>query len=223
MRSLLIFYGIFATIGSICFLISAFTFYSTIEKRSSWVSDKGSISGFHGSSPIIKFSYYGEEREFESSYSSSGMQTGDEIEIFYPPGHPEEAEVKSFFTEWFIPLFLLLFALVFGAVGFIGGSKQWRRFNAKRDLFVYGKGRKSSLPITDIIKDTSFSVNGRNPYVIICQYHDKVGNQIHEFKSDHIWYNPTEVLGQRKELDVYIDPNDLTYYYLDITFLPKKL
>jgi hypothetical protein len=221
MRSLLIFFGVFAAIGSICFIVTVVTFYSTIKRSGSWVEAKGTISGFTDS-PIVTFDYYGQEQQFRSAFSSSDMRVGDEVTVHFPPDQPQEAEIKSFFTQWFLPMFFSIFALVFGGIGFIGGAKQLRRFNAKRDLFTYGKGRKTTLPVTDIILDTSFKVNGRSPYRIMCQYHDAVSNTVYEFKSDHIWYNPSELLKDRKEIDIYVDPNDLTYYYMDTSFLPKK-
>ena len=221
MRPLLIFYGVFAGVGSICFLIMCFTLYSTVQKNSSWVEAKGEITGF-SDSPVVTFDYYGQPVQFRSSFSSSDMQVGDEVTVYFPPDKPEEAEIKSFFTQWFVPLFLSVFVLVFGGIGFIGGAKQLKRLNAKRDLFTYGKGRKTSLPVNQVIIDSSFKVNGRSPYVIVCQFHDAVSNKMYEFKSDYIWYNPEDFLKDRTGIDIYVDPNNLTYYYMDTSFLPKK-
>lgn len=194
-----------------------------MQKNNNWNEASGLITSFGGSgNPIITFDYYGTKTEFYSSYSSSDMRIGDEVVVYFPPDHPEEAEIKGFFNQWFLPLFFSLFALVFGGIGFIGLSKQLKRLNAKRDLFTYGKGRKTSLPITDILVDSSFKVNGRSPYVIICQLNDPISNKVYEYKSYYIWYNPSELLKDRKEIDTYIDPNKLSSYYMDISFLPKK-
>ncbi|MBX2946994.1 MAG: hypothetical protein KF725_14260 [Cyclobacteriaceae bacterium] len=127
MRPLLIFFGIFAFIGTICLFAGVYVLFNTLEKNSSWV-----------------------------------------------------------------------------------------------EIFTNGRGRKTLVPIADIIVDGSFKVNGRSPYVIVCQYQDVVSNKVYEFKSDYIWYNPAKLLEDKKEMDVYVDPNDLTRYYLDTSFLPKK-
>jgi len=223
MKSMVVFFGVFAAVGSICLLICLYTLNSSIQKNNSWVEAKGAITGFAGSGyPTITFDYYGQPMEFHSSYTSSDMREGDEVVVYFPPDHPEEAEIKGFFNQWFIPLFLSLFALVFGGIGFYGLSKQIKRMNAKRDLFTHGKGRKTPLPISEIVVDSSFKVNGRNPYVIVCQLHDPVSNKMYEFRSDYTWYNPTELLSERKDIDTYVDPNNLANYYMDISFLPKK-
>jgi hypothetical protein len=221
MRSLLFFYGIFATIGSLAAGVMLVTLYVTMQKISAWEESTGVITDFSGN-PIIQFDYYGESYEFTSSFSSSDMQQGDEVTVHLPPGKPENAEVKNFFTLWFFPLFSSVFALVFGGIGFYGVAGQLKRVRAKRDLFTYGRGRKTSLPVTSVIHDSSFKVNGRSPYVILCQYHDAVSNKMFEFKSDHIWYDPAPLLKDRNEIDIYVDPNDLKRYYMDTSFLPAK-
>ncbi|MBX2968162.1 MAG: DUF3592 domain-containing protein [Cyclobacteriaceae bacterium] len=221
MRPLLIFYSVFAAIGGICLLICLITAYNSFMQNLTWEEAPGTITGL-SDYPAITFEYYGQPMEFYSLFSSSNMSVGDVVTVHYPPGKPEEAEIKSFFSQWFVPLFLSVFVLSFGGVGFYGLSKQLKLIRAKRDLFTYGKGRKTSLPVTDIIHDTSFKVNGRSPFVIVCQYHDAVSNKLYEFKSDHIWYDPAVLLKSREGVDIYIDPNDLTRYYMDTSFLPKK-
>lgn len=221
MKSLTVFYGIFAFIGGVCLLICLYTGYRATLKALTWEEAPATISDLSGST-IIDFEYYGQPLQFHSSYSSSDMQVGDAITVHYPPNKPEDAEIKDFFTQWFAPLFLSVFVLTFGGIGFYGLSKQLKRIKAKRELFTYGKGRKTSLPVTDVIYDASFKVNGRSPFVIVCQYHDAVSNKLYEFKSDHIGYDPAEFLKSREGIDIYIDPNDLTRYYMDTSFLPKK-
>jgi hypothetical protein len=85
-----------------------------------------------------------------------------------------------------------------------------------------GKGRKVSMPIGEVTQNFSLKVNGRSPYLIIGQWLDKTTNTVYQFKSESIWYNPTPYLEGKKEVDVYIDPNDLKRYYVDISFLPKR-
>jgi hypothetical protein len=221
MRPLLIFYGVFAAVGGICLIIGLIFSYNTMTRNLTWEEAPGTISSF-SDYPIVTFDYYGQPMEFYSSFSSSDMQVGDAVTVHYPPDKPEEAEIKSFFTQWFVPLFLSVFVVTFGGIGFYGLSKQLKQIRAKRELFTYGKGRKTSLPVTDVIYDSSFKVNGRSPFVIVCQYHDAVSNKLYEFKSEHIWYDPSEFLKSREGIDIYIDPNDLTRYYMDTSFLPKK-
>jgi len=63
---------------------------------------------------------------------------------------------------------------------------------------------------------------GKHPYVIRCKWMQNSTNKVYYFKSKFIRFNPTTYLGERKQYDVYIDPNDPNKYYMDISFLPKK-
>lgn len=222
MKPILIFYGVFAAIGTIAGLISFVLLYSSLEKVMSWEESKGKVSMLNGV-PAITFDYYGQSRQLELNTDDISVEDGDELTVIFPPDHPDQAEVKNFINLWLPPLFPAFFALVFGAIGYTGGLKQVRRWQAKRDLFTYGKGRKTSLPVSQVVLDKSFKVNGRSPYVIICEYHDSASNKQYEFKSDHIWFDPVQWIDDKKMIDIYIDPNDLNRYYLDTSFLPTEV
>ena len=221
MRPILIFFGVFAAIGTIAGLISFVLLYSSLEKVMSWEESKGKVSMFNGI-PSITFDYFGQLRQLELNTVDVSVEEGEELAVIFPPDHPEQAEVKNFVNLWLPPLFPAFFALVFGAIGYTGGLKQVRRWQAKRDLFTFGKGRKTSLPVNKIVKDTSFKVNGRSPFVIVCQYDDQASNKQYEFKSDHIWFDPGKWVNEKKMMDIYIDPNDMNRYYLDTSFLPDE-
>ncbi len=224
MRSLMIFFGIFASIGAICLLVALFFTYKTVTKISSWQEAPATLVGFdrNSNNPTVEFSYNNQKIQFHSTFSSSDMETGQTLQVHFPPGEPEGAEIKNFFMLWFLPLFLGIFALTFGGVGFFGLSRQMKKLGAKRELFDNQKGKKLSLPISDITQDTSFKVNGRSPYIVITQWVNPLTNVMHEFKSDYVWYHPGTLLGNQKQMDVYIDENDPKRYYMDTTFLPKK-
>jgi len=150
------------------------------------------------------------------------MISGQEIKVHFPSGEPDKAEIKSFFTSWFVPIFLGVFGLIFGTIGFIGLRVVSKPNRMREELVVLGRGRKVSMPIGEVAQNFSLKVNGRSPYLIIGQWLDKTTNTIYQFKSESIWYNPTPYMEGKKEVDVYIDPNDVKKYYVDISFLPKK-
>lgn len=223
MRSLSIFFGIFAGVGTICFILSGYFAFSTYQKLSSWEETPAKISSFRGDYPVVTFSYQGRETEFKASFTSSDMEAGQEITVHFPPGEPDKAEIKSFFSLWFLPLFLSIFWIVFGGIGFIGLVRQLDKMKMKRELFDEKRGKRVLVPISEVTQDFSYKVNGRSPFIIVCQYHDSASNTVYQFKSDYIWYNPSPFLETRKELDVYLDPQDLKRYFVDTGFLPKKV
>ena len=223
MRSLFFFFGIFAFVGTIALVLTLWFGYRSVVKASSWESAPATLTGFvGGGNPVIEFSYQDQKRNFTSSFTSTDMVVGETMEVHFPQGKPEEAEIKNFFNLWFLPLFFSIFALTFGGVGFFGVSKQWKRMGAKRELFDEQKGKRLSLPISEVTQDFSYKVNGRSPFIIVSQWINPLTQEVHEFKSDYFWYNPATLLENHKQVEVWVDENDPTRYYMDTSFLPKK-
>lgn len=222
MKNPIFFYGIFALIGLPCFILALYFTYSTVRDSATYEQAQGTITDFNGSSyPNVSFTYQGQTYSFHSNYQSSDMQAGDEVTVSFPPGNPNDASIKDFFTDWFLPLFLGLFGLVFGGVGGGGIYFQLKKSNLKKELFDEARGKKIAADLTGAGLDMSYRVNGRSPYVISAQWLDVSTNHMYLFNSDYIWFDPTSMIEGRKKIDVYIDENDPKRYYVDISFLPQ--
>jgi len=217
-------FSIFALVGTVCFLIWFYFTYRSVQKVMRWEEAPATITQLNTNGyPTISFDYNGKPHEFRESFSSSDMFNGQAVKVHFPSGDPDKAELKSFFSLWFVTLILGIFWVVFGGIGVIGLMLLRRRDQLKQELFIMGRGRKITIPVGEVVHDYSLKVNGRSPYVIVGQWHDKTSNTLHQYKSEYIWYNPAQFLESKKEIDVYIDPNDMKRYYLDISFLPKKV
>ena len=224
MNPLRFLFGIFSFVGLVSLIIWFPATFRAADKMMNWEKANATIVSVDPSGyPTISFRYNGTPYQFDSYNRGDNMQPGRELIIHFPPNEPKKAEIKSFFDDWFMSIFVGIFALVFGGVGLIGFSVILRKRKLKLELFDMGRGKRLTLPILEVGPDYSFRVNGRHPYVISTQFHDKTLNILHAYKSDYIWYDPSEQLAKRKDVDVYVDPNDFRRYYVDITFLPKKL
>lgn len=62
--------------------------------------------------------------------------------------------------------------------------------------------------------DTSLTVMGRHPYVILCAYHDVSNNVTYHFKSEGLWTNPDEVFPIGSSIEVMVDVNNYKNYYV---------
>jgi hypothetical protein len=223
MRPQIILFGIFALVGAACFLPWLYFTYSSAVKSLNWEEAPATIKTLKPSGyPDITFEYNGRSYEVHENYSSTDMFEGQQVSVYFPTGQPEKAELKSFFTSWFLTLLLGIFWIVFGCIGGIGLWVSTKPLRMRNELIVMGRGRKVSAPIGEVTKDYSFNVNGRSPYIILAHWHDKPSNTVYQFKSEHIWFNPENYLSEKKEIDVFIDPTDFKRYYVDISFLPKK-
>lgn len=73
----------------------------------------------------------------------------------------------------------------------------------------------------ETIINTSYSINRRHPYKIICEWINPVDNEEYMFKSRNIWINPEDIIEERniKQFPVYIDKNNKKKYVVDIDIL----
>lgn len=222
MNPLRVFFGIFSIVGLICLAITVPLTYRSIMKSRNWEVTTGTITSLSSDGfPTITFNYKGKTYSFRDNERGQNVTTGLEVDVHFPKDKPELGEPKSFIDDWLAPLLLGMFALIFGGIGLGGFAGMLRRSHIKQELVDMGKGRKIKCPAT-VSLDTSFTVNGRHPYVIIAQQLDKIGSQLREFKSEHIWFDPTGLVEQKRTVDVFVDPEDPTRYWVDISFLPKK-
>lgn len=80
-----------------------------------------------------------------------------------------------------------------------------------------------SATVEAVDYDTSLTVNGKNPYQIICSYVDESTGKRYTFKSDSVWENINEVLNPGDLVRVYVQPNDYNQYHVDVETLLSKV
>ena len=170
--------------------------------------------------PIVQFiDDAGNDATFIASYSSSGPQKGDIVNVMYESGKPEMAKLSdSFMDLWGVSLITGIFALLFCTIGFstyFYSNKDKR--NAKRAQF-YTRIIKAKVNGSFIKR--SFKVNGRSPYYIEAQWLDLRSNEMHIFNSEYIWYDPTNYLPE--EVTIKTDRDNIKKYWMDVSFLPKR-
>jgi hypothetical protein len=70
-------------------------------------------------------------------------------------------------------------------------------------------------------RDTRYSRKGRHPYQVVTQWTNPDTGEIHVFRSEHLWYEPTEHIRKDRKITVYIERGNPAKYYMDLGFLPK--
>ncbi|MEJ0056252.1 MAG: DUF3592 domain-containing protein [Bacteroidota bacterium] len=219
MRSQFFFFGIFAAIGVPCFLLAAYFTFSSVQKIITRETAEGVINGYDDTSyPLVNFDYQGKSYSFGSSYKGDDIHEGDAVTIIFPPNEPQHAEIDSFFSMWFLPVFLSIFGVCFGGVGVYGITREIKKRNAKNELFIQQRGKKLSLPFI-LGRNMSYSVNKVHPYIIKSTWTDPISNIKYDFTSENLWQDPSPAVSEKKHMDVYIDESDPRRYYMDVTFL----
>ena len=65
----------------------------------------------------------------------------------------------------------------------------------------------------------NYTLNGQNPYNIICKWNNYMTNQEQELISDFLWQNPEEFINKNNitKFKVYINLNNTKEYFIDIS------
>ncbi len=107
---------------------------------------------------------------------------------------------------------------IFFAIGAIAEFLRIRR--AKQIAELQQHGILLQAKYQSVERNTTLTVNGKNPYRIVCQWLDPNTNQIHLFYSENYWYDPTPYI-DREHFEVRVLPGNFKINYIDTSFLPK--
>ena len=77
--------------------------------------------------------------------------------------------------------------------------------------------------VTDIKYDTSFTVNGENPFVIYCNWKDEYKDITYRFKSKGIWSDPSFYFPVGGTIPVRVNPKDYSQYMVDVEAMEKRI
>lgn len=159
----------------------------------------------------VKFWYDGEEFEDRriSSYSSD-MYVGKEITLMYNPNYPDRLEVKG--TKYWLFATLCGMGLIFLVLGSVYPVIMLVKSVRKKNLLRNGMALNAT--VEGIRWDTSLTVMGRHPYMILCAYRDVSNNVTYHFKSEGLWTNPYEVFPIGSSIEVMVDVNNYKNYYV---------
>jgi Protein of unknown function (DUF3592) len=221
---------LFAGIGVLLLAVAAVTAFLTfrflagseradgtvIDLRESYDSQDDTTSYY----PVVRFeTAEGQPVRFESDVSTSD-DVGDTVEVFYDPDDPNDAKLAGFFNLWGL-------SLIFGALGAVftgvGGYLVYRTRTPSREdiewLRRHGRrvqGRSPRVVEGDLLVDE------QTPFRIVIDVHEPMRGPPRALKSEYLWFDPTPYLKGRETVDVYIDPEDLERYYVDVSFLPGQ-
>ncbi|MEM8603584.1 MAG: DUF3592 domain-containing protein, partial [Cyanobacteria bacterium P01_H01_bin.121] len=169
--------------------------------------------------PIVQFtSPSGEPIEFVSSVGSNPprYKPGQTVAILYNPENPQNARLDGFFALWGSSLILGGIGTSFTATG-IGlwvGERQQRR---KRE-YLQQFGTPIQTTLQSVGFDWSTKVNGRHPFQITSQWQDPKTSEIYIFRSQPIWFDPSDYI-KDQSIKVLIAPDNPKKYYVDLSFL----
>jgi hypothetical protein len=219
---------LFAGIGVLLLAVAAVTAFLTfrfvagseradgtvVDLRESYDSEDDTTSYY----PVVRFeTTEGRPVRFESDVSTSD-DVGDTVDVLYDPDDPNDAKLAGFFNLWFL-------SLIFGALGAVftgvGGYLAYRtRTPSREDIeWLRRHGRRVQGRSPRVVEG-GVVVNDQTPYRIEIDVHEPMRGPPRVLRSESVWFDPVAYLKDRETVDVYIDPEELERYYVDVSFLP---
>ncbi|MAK90113.1 MAG: hypothetical protein CMI13_02600 [Oleibacter sp.] len=216
----MLFACVYSSIGTYQFIQQSATTTGEVLKIDSYVATSDGSSHYMYR-PIVGFIANGQGYSFVSSMSSSSpaYSVGERVEVIYDPENPgRSGQIKGFFSQWIFSIISALMGITFSAVGL--GMTWYGIANRRKAEQLMREGQPVLAKIESIGHNTRFSFNGRNPYQITAQWQNPQTSQIHIFKSDNIWFDPSAYI-DGDDVPVLIDKNNPKRYHVDLSFLPK--
>lgn len=216
-----ILFSIFSIIGIILLVSSFFVFhsFSKFQKNAEKIQGKiVDIQDYYDSDRemhhrvYVTYSYNGNTYENVpiNSYSST-MYVGQEITLLCDLDNPQR--IMTDFALQIPGIILMAIGAVFALVGVIPLCVMAKK-NVNRKKLIAG-GNVIHATVDNIQLNTSYSVNGRHPYVVYCSYKDEYKDVTYLFKSENLWTDPHAVFSEGSYIDVFVDRNDYSKYYVN--------
>lgn len=219
----------FAAVGAIALGVALWFYVSTSSFVASAARSEGVVIDLERSrssdsttyKPVVRFTAGdGVERTFVTSWSSNppAYSRGETVQVLYPADQPDEARIEGFFSLWGGVLIAGGFGLVFFLVG--AGMIAYGLVSGNRKRNLQANGQLILADFKGVERNEGYSVNGRHPWRIMCQWQDPATSKVHVFASDNFWFDPADYVTQ-KQLNVRIDPKNPKRHWVDTGFLPE--
>ncbi|MBC8144587.1 MAG: DUF3592 domain-containing protein [bacterium] len=223
---------VFGGIG-LAMLVAAFAIYANTQSfADSATRADGVVIGLaqsqsHSSKsssyfPVIQYqTSSGETTTFQSNSGSSppAFEVGERVTVLYDPAQPADASIDSFWQLYALPAIFGIIGLVFFAVG--GGMFIAHMLNRRKREQLLASGRRITTQVQGVVLNTNVRINGRHPFCITSQWLNPDTGNVHVFRSDGVWFDPSSHI-QGGSIDVLIDPVNPKRYHVDTSFLPKE-
>lgn len=171
--------------------------------------------------PVVQFtSQNGQAIEFVSSIGSNppSYSKGQKVEVLYHPTDPQNAKISGFFPLWGSSVFLGGMGGVFFLIG--AGIILAGTLKSRKDEYLKKNGTPIETEYQSVELNTALSVNGRHPFRVLTQWQNPSTSELHIFKSNDMWFDPSSYI-KSKKITVFIEKGNPKKYYVDLSFLPE--
>jgi hypothetical protein len=171
--------------------------------------------------PLVRFmDGQGQAHTFQSAISSNppSYAVGEHVVVLNDPHGDGNPKIRSLFSLWGGAVIAGALGCVFLGMG--GGVWAYGEQQRKKEQHLLQQGQVIEADVQGVELNEAVSINGRNPYVLRCQWLNPQTREVHVFQSGNVWFDPTEHL-DRDKVRVYVEAGNLRNYLVDLSFLPK--
>ncbi|GAB4207913.1 MAG: hypothetical protein Fur006_66240 [Coleofasciculaceae cyanobacterium] len=175
--------------------------------------------------PIVQFtSQNGQTIEFQSSVGSHppSYSKGQKVEVLYQPTNPQDARISS--KDSSDSILSVIFTGIGGIFILIGtGVFLPGLLKGRKDKYLKKHGMPIETEYQRVQTDTWLTVTGRHSSRVVTQWQNPSTGELHIFKSDHLWSDPSSYIENEKitKITVFIEEGNPKKYYVDLSFLPN--
>lgn len=141
---------------------------------------------------------------------------GGKVKVYYMSSDPRNARTDV----WGYVVFKAALGVILLIAA--GGMTIMTQRKMRHAQSLRSRGRQLVTRVQEIELNKNLSIGGVNPYIIRSQWEDPSTGKTYFFKSDNLWFNPTDFVAGRT-VPVYMSSDDPEDYSMDLSFLPKDL
>ncbi len=214
--------GLIFTIIGIIIVSNIFNYENKIDTKGviKEISSYRNSNGNRNHDIYVSYNIDGKEYESRLNSYSSDFYEGKEIDIYYDKDDPNKIGVKS------LDLIFLIFPVIGLIFLVIGGTGILVKLNKKKlERKLKENGELIYANYIETVLNTAYTVNGRHPYNIICEWNNPEDDKKYILKSKNIWVNPENIVEEKniKTLPVYINLKNKKQYFIDIDSLTEDV
>ena len=195
------------------------TVVELVERRS--ISKRQTSQSIY--TPVVQFtSQNGQTIEFVGSSSYPPRYSeGQKVEVLYQPTNPQDARISG---EDSSDSTLSIFTGIGGVFILMGtGVFLPGLLKRRKDKYLKQHGMPIETEYQSVQTDTWLTVTGRHRSRVVTQWQNPSTGELHIFKSDHLWSDPSSYIENEKitKITVFIEEGNPKKYYVDLSFLPN--
>lgn len=167
---------------------------------------------------IVEYNAQGKMVEKDLQIYDTAIRPGNKMTIYYDKNEVEISYIKSQIVCCIMVIFISSIIFLSGLYFFV---VYYRKKKDKEYLLKNGKLIKANIVCVRSLKFTRFFKH--HPSYVYATY--KYGNDDYGFNSDETFYNLATIIKNKKikNVDIYVDKEDYSRYYVDIDKIIAKM